>query len=90
MIYLIITACVRNRFGVIDPESRRRRYIECISATLRLLEDDIRPIVVENSGDEEFTRLLREELGCADVLNTSNNNNNNNPPPKRPSLSSAT
>ena len=86
MIYLIITACVLNRYGVVDAESRRQRYTECISATLRMLaaegfsDNDIRPIIVENSGDKEAVWFLWE-LRCADVLLT-NNNNDAAPPHK--------
>lgn len=50
MIYLIITTSINNRFGAIDSEERKQRYLYAISETLKLLPLNIQPIIVENNG----------------------------------------
>jgi len=71
MIYLIITACINDRFGVQDSEHRKNRYIDCIRSNRLLIGDDadIKPIVVENNGN---TSSYLDGLGC-DVVYTDNN-----------------
>lgn len=51
MIYLIITACVHNKYGVVDSEVRKTRYIQSIQTALTHLPNHIIPIIVENSCD---------------------------------------
>ena len=50
-IWLVITACIHNRYGVNDPERREREYIESISKSLSVVPKDVRVIIVENSCD---------------------------------------
>jgi hypothetical protein len=50
MIYLIITASINNRYGIINNDERKARYIYSISETLKILPDSIIPIIVENNG----------------------------------------
>ena len=50
-IWLIITACIHNRYGDIDEEKRKNEYIESISKTLSVIPKDVRVIIVENSCD---------------------------------------
>lgn len=51
MIYVIITASIHNRFGLVDDARRRERYLTAISDTLRHIPSSITPIIVENNGD---------------------------------------
>lgn len=71
MIYLIITTCIVNKYGIVDNEHRKNRYIECISTLLNLISGDltIKPIIVENNGLQ--TSFLNY-FGC-DVFYTKNN-----------------
>ena len=68
MIFLIITTCALPRFGVRDYESRKQRYIECISSAMHLVgvlsatSGICRPIIVENSGDEHAAGFLRDHF----------------------------
>ena len=50
MIYLIITTCIQNKFGSINPEVRKTQYLSAISETLQYLPSEIIPIIVENNG----------------------------------------
>ncbi len=69
MIYLIITTCIRNRFGIQDDNERRERYINAISETLKHVPPTIQPIIVENNGNRiTFLNML----GC-EVFYTNNN-----------------
>jgi hypothetical protein len=72
MIYLIITTCIVDKYGIQNNEHRKNRYIECIQWLLKLLEDiaDVKPIIVENNGSR--TTYLNQ-LEC-DVVYTDNNN----------------
>jgi hypothetical protein len=51
-IWLIITACIHNRHGKIDPEKRKNEYIESITKSLRVVPKDVRVIIVENSCED--------------------------------------
>lgn len=53
MIYLILTASIRNRFGAIDDARRKERYLSAIKGTLSHLPTCITPIIVENNGKRE-------------------------------------
>ena len=70
MIYLIITTSINNKYGIIDYENRKNRYLECIKSALNLIENmDIKPIIVENNG---VANTYLDELKC-DVIHTDNN-----------------
>lgn len=53
MIYIIITACIHNRFGLIDAERRKKRYLTAIADTLRHIPSHMTPVIVENNGQRE-------------------------------------
>ena len=79
MIYIIVTTSINNKTGNKDADERKRRYIDCISSLLQLLEEHestttsaasmIKPIIVENNGTRQ---TFLDELGC-DVIYTQNN-----------------
>ena len=70
MIYLIITASINNKHGVVNELHRKKTYIEAITRTLALIKGmDIKPIIVENNG---FRNTYLDDLGC-DVMYTNNN-----------------
>lgn len=77
MLYLIITTCLNNKYGIMDFENRKKRYIECIE-TVKLinkeLNNQIKIIIVENNG---IRNTFLDELEV-DVLYTENNNYNSN------------
>ena len=50
MIYLIITTCIQNKWGVRHAALRETEYKTAIQATLSLLPPSIKPIIVENNG----------------------------------------
>lgn len=50
MIYLIITTSINNRHGSQDAIKRKERYLYAINDTLKLLPNEIIPIIVENNG----------------------------------------
>ena len=50
MIYVIITASIHNRFGLVDAERRRERYLTSITDTLLHIPSHMTPIIVENNG----------------------------------------
>ena len=53
MIYVIITACIHNRFGLVDADRRRERYLTAISHTLLHVPSHMTPIIVENNGERK-------------------------------------
>ena len=69
MIYLIITTCICDRYGIEQIESRKQTYVECISRAISILPDGIKAIIVENNGLRE---TCLDDLGCG-VLYTNNN-----------------
>ena len=50
MIYVIITASIHNRFGVVDAARRQERYLTAITDTLLHVPSHMTPIIVENNG----------------------------------------
>jgi len=52
MIWLLITTCVHNRWGHVDPDVRKREYIESLRETLSNVPSGIRVILIENSTRE--------------------------------------
>ena len=73
MIYLIITACINNKFGIKQYNIRKNNYITSINKTLALLPSEIKPIIVENSSSNEEKTYLND-LDC-EIIYTNNNNN---------------
>jgi hypothetical protein len=76
MIYLIITTCINNRYGINNFEERKQRYIDCIQRAVSIVKEmevrqryGIIPIVVENNGERE---TYLNDLDC-DVTYTDNN-----------------
>jgi len=53
MIYLIITTSINNRHGSQNANERKERYLYAINNTLKLLPQEITPIIVENNGKRE-------------------------------------
>ena len=53
MIYLIITTSINNRHGSQNTNERKERYLYAINNTLKLLPEQIIPIIVENNGKRE-------------------------------------
>lgn len=51
MIYLIITTCLQNKWGIRHTaDVREKEYTTAIQTTLSLLPPSIKPIIVENNG----------------------------------------
>jgi len=71
MIYIIITTCINNKYGVRNDINRQNRYIECINQLLVLIKnnDNLHPIIVENNGKRN---TFLNNLDC-DVVYTENN-----------------
>jgi len=75
MHYLIITACINNKFGLQNTERRQQEYVTAITETLVHLPLTITPIIVENNGkrptylDEFYHNQVR-----VPVVYTTNNN----------------
>ena len=69
MIYLIITACLNNNWGVKDFEHRKKTYIESITQMLNVLPRGIIPIIVENNGQR---KTFLDDFGT-NILYTNNN-----------------
>ena len=72
MIYIIITTSIHNKNGIINFTHRKNRYLQCITSLLNLIKNmkDIRPIIVENNGQDN---TYLNDLSC-DILYTNNNN----------------
>jgi hypothetical protein len=71
-IWLIITACIHNRYGDIDPEKRKKEYIESISKSLSVVPTGVRVVIVENSCDgssylDQFGTVLYTKNGSLQV-----------------------
>jgi len=66
MIYLIITATINNKVGVVDYEHRKKRYLDSINEAIKYAKMyNIKPIVVENSCKNSYI----DNLEC-DVIYT--------------------
>jgi len=72
MIYLIITSTINNKFGLKDATIRKNIYLKCITRALEILPNNIKPIIVENSG---LTSSYLDTFNC-DVCYTDNNKYN--------------
>ena len=74
MIYLIITTCITNRYGILNHEQRKDRYIYSITETLKHLPSTIIPIIVENNGKREtYLDNFYHNEKLIDVIYTTNN-----------------
>jgi hypothetical protein len=71
MIYLIITTCINNKFGIQNYEHRKNLYLYSIRKTLEYIPKDIKVIIVENNGKRQ---TYLDDLGI-DVHYTTNNSN---------------
>lgn len=71
MIYLIITSCIYNRFGVQNYEQRKLEYLNSIMKTISFVRKDIKVIIVENNGKRP---TYLDTLGV-EVHYTTNNTN---------------
>lgn len=74
MIYIIITTCLNNRYGIKNQDEREKRYTDCINHLLELLNnnDNVQPIIVENNGERN---TFLNNLNC-DICYTDNNKYN--------------
>jgi hypothetical protein len=72
MIYLIITTCIYNKFGIQQYDIRKNNYITSINKTLSLLPPEIKPIIVENSHNSESEKTYLDDLDC-EIIYTNNN-----------------
>ena len=69
MIYVIITTSIHNKVGVQNNSHRQKRYVESITQLLKLINSDIKPIIVENNG---YRKTFLDQFEC-DVCYTDNN-----------------
>jgi hypothetical protein len=77
MIYIIITTSIHNRFGLVDAEQRKKRYLAAITDTLRHIPSHMKPIIVENNGERE-TYLDHFQHAGKPVLTIYTKNNEQN------------
>jgi hypothetical protein len=74
MIYVIITASIFNRFGLINDEKRKQRYLTAIRDTLLEIPSIMIPIIVENNGERKTYLEGFEHFGKpVQVVYTNNN-----------------
>jgi hypothetical protein len=75
MIYLIITTSINNRYGMLDANERKDRYLYSISETLKVLPETITPIIVENNGERStyLDNFFKNTNQKVPVLYTENN-----------------
>ena len=75
MIYLIITTSINNRHGAQQAvNERKERYLYAIRETLKVLPNEITPIIVENNGKREtYLDNFYHGIGNVTVLYTENN-----------------
>lgn len=70
MIYVIITASINNKIGIINDSHRQFKYMDSIQQLLTLIGDDtIKIIIVENNG---LRPTYLDNFNC-DILYTNNN-----------------
>lgn len=74
MIYVIITASIFNRFGLINDARRKERYLIAIRDTLLEIPSCMTPIIVENNGQRTTYLDHFEHFGKpVQVIYTNNN-----------------
>ena len=70
MIYVIITASINNKIGIINDSHRQFKYMDSIQQLLTLIGNDtIKIIIVENNG---LRPTYLDNFNC-DILYTNNN-----------------
>lgn len=52
-VYLLITCCIDNKIGCVWSDRRKQEYFLAIANVLSMLPKNIKPIIVENSKDNE-------------------------------------
>ena len=74
MIYLIITTSINNRHGSQNSNERKERYLYAINNTLKILPQEITPIIVENNGIRDtYLDNFHHGVNRIKVLYTENN-----------------
>jgi len=74
MYYLIITACINNRFGLQNTETRKQEYLSAITETLTHLPTEIIPVIVENNGHRQtYLDGFQHNNKIIPVIYTNNN-----------------
>ena len=75
MIYLIITTSINNRYGAQEAvNERKERYLYAIKETLKILPQEITPIIVENNGKREtYLDNFYHGVNRVQILYTENN-----------------
>lgn len=75
MHYLIITACINNKFGLQHTERRKQEYLSAITETLTHLPPSITPIIVENNGKRPtyLDEFYHNQVQVPVVYTTNNN-----------------
>ena len=68
-VYLIITCCIDNKVGCMWSDRRKQEYFLAIANVLSMLPKNIKPIIVENSKDNES---YLDVFNC-DVVYTNDN-----------------
>lgn len=51
-VWLVISSCIQNKFGIQNPEKRETEYTTAICKTLTTVPSEIRVVIVENSGSQ--------------------------------------
>ena len=79
MIYLIITTCIHNRFGIQNYDKRKEEYLSAITESIRHFPVEINPIIVENSTvSPTYLENFQHNGENIPVLYTGNNDKNIN------------
>jgi len=79
MIYLIITTCINNRFGIQNYDIRKKEYLHAISTSISYFPVEINPIIVENSSaSPTYLDNFKHNGENIPVLYTGNNDQNIN------------
>jgi hypothetical protein len=79
MIYLIITTCINNRFGIQNYDVRKKEYMHAISTSISHFPVEINPIIVENSSvSPTYLDNFKHNEENIPVLYTGNNDRNIN------------
>jgi hypothetical protein len=75
MIYLIITTCINNHFGIKNAEQRKQEYVTAITESLRHLPSEIKPVIVENNGisNETYLEHFQHNNSQVPIIYTTNN-----------------
>jgi hypothetical protein len=69
-VYLIITTCIKNNVGITWSDKRKQEYYLAIANALNLCPNEITPIIVENSIENNKSYL---DVFKCDILYTNDN-----------------